>query len=96
MNRTALFAALAFAVAAPAFAQQAAPQNAPIAETPTADAPAASGMATTGHSTTVYHGPHRYAMHTRGGAGDPKIVDHSADTLVVTPTHTTITIPPPR
>lgn len=95
MKRIPLYAALAFAVVTPAFAQQEAPQNPPVATTPTADAPPASGMTNTGHSTTVYHGPHRYAMHTRGRAGDPPIIDHSADTLVVTPTHTTITIPPP-
>lgn len=95
MKHIALYAGLAFAVAAPAFAQDAR-QNAPVTDMPTADAPAASGMATTGHSTTVYHGPHRYPLHTRGRAGDPPIVDHSADTLAVTPTHTTITIPPPR
>lgn len=47
----------------------------------------------TGHSDTVYHGPHRYPMKQRGKhAGDPPIIDHSMDTLVVEPTHSTITI----
>ena len=46
-----------------------------------------------GYSEAVYHGPHRYAMQERGRhPGDPPIIDHSADTLVVEPTHSTITV----
>jgi len=47
------------------------------------------------HTTTQYHGPHRYPQKTRGRAGDPPVIDHSMDTLVVEPTKTTITIPAP-
>jgi len=47
------------------------------------------------HTTTQYHGPHRYPQTTRGRAGDPPVIDHSMDTLVVEPTKTTITIPAP-
>ena len=100
MKHIALYAGLALAIAAPAFAQDAAqeatqeaPQNAPVSNMPTGDTPAAA-TTSTHHSTTTYHGPHKYPMHTRGRAGDPKIVDHSADTLVVEPTHTTVTVPP--
>jgi hypothetical protein len=54
--------------------------------------PADNTLSSTGHSTTVYHGPHRYPLHSRGRAGDPPIIDHSDDTLPVEPTHSTITI----
>ena len=47
------------------------------------------------HTTTTYHGAHRYPAQTRGRAGDPKVIDHSADTLVVEPTHSTITVTAP-
>jgi hypothetical protein len=47
------------------------------------------------HTPTQYHGPHRYPAKTRGRAGDPPVIDHSMDTLVVEPTKTTITIPAP-
>ena len=46
------------------------------------------------HTTTSYHGPHRYPGKTRGRAGDPPVIDHSADTLVVEPTHSTVTVGP--
>ena len=45
------------------------------------------------HTTTSYHGAHRYPTRTRGRAGDPPVIDHSADTLVVEPTHSTVTVP---
>ena len=56
---------------------------------------AAAQASTTGHSTQVYHGPHRYPAKTKGREGDPPVIDHSMDTLVVEPTSTTITIPAP-
>lgn len=87
MRRIAMFTALALVFGAPAFAQEA-PQD----PEPMSDAQADIHMATSGHSTQVYHGPHRYPMRTRGRAGDPPIVDHSADTLIVEPTRSSITI----
>jgi hypothetical protein len=101
--KLALITATALAFAAPAFAQYAtpAPQNPPIATTPTAgeqtpvQTPVQAGdttLSTTGHSRYVYHGPHAYPLHSRGGPGDPRIIDHSDDTLVVEPTHSSATI----
>jgi hypothetical protein len=95
MKGIALSASLALALVAPAFAQNAAQTDPEQNPPPTADQPAAKTQPAGFHSTTVYHGPHRYPRHTRGRAGDPPIVDHSADTLVVEPTHSTITIAPP-
>ena len=45
------------------------------------------------HTPSQYHGPHRYPSTTRGREGDPAVIDHSMDTLVVDPPVTTITIP---
>lgn len=45
------------------------------------------------HTPNAYHGPHRYPAKTAGRAGDPPVIDHSMDTLVVEPTVTSITIP---
>jgi hypothetical protein len=46
-----------------------------------------------GHSDTVHHGPHRNPMKEKGKhPGDPPIIDHSMDTLIVEPTHSSITI----
>jgi hypothetical protein len=64
-----------------------APTSGPM---PPADAEAAHSV----HNTHVYHGAHRYPAKTRGGSGDPRIVDHSDDHLVVEPTSTTVTIQP--
>jgi hypothetical protein len=51
---------------------------------------------TSGMSTKVYHGPHRYPMREKGHRpGDPPIIDHSADTLIVEPTHSTVTVTAP-
>lgn len=84
MKRIALFAGLAFVLAAQSFAQ----------DVPT-PAPASDTLSATGHSTTVYHGPHNYPMIERGHQpGDPPIIDHRADSLLVEPTHSTITILP--
>lgn len=97
MKRIAIFAGLAFAIASPAFAQQT-PTTPP---TPQEEADAAKArqdaqLRTTGHSTTVYHGPHQYPAVERGKrAGDPPVIDHRADTLIVEPTVTTVTIMPP-
>lgn len=95
MKRIALTASLALALAAPAFAQDTSQTMPPEeSETSTSDAQTNNTQATTGHSTTVYHGPHHYPMKTRGRAGDPPIIDHSKDALIVEPTHSTITIVP--
>ena len=96
MKRIVLAASLALALAAPALAQDAT-QTMPPEKNPTTthEAEMDDTHATSGHSTTVYHGPHRYPMRTRGGQGDPRIVDHSADTLIVEPTRSTITVMPP-
>jgi hypothetical protein len=88
MKCIALVSGLALVFSASAFAQEA-PQNPPVAEAKVSSNPAPPGHY---HSLTVYHGPHRYPMKTRGRAGDPRIVDHSADTLIVEPTHSTITV----
>ena len=99
--KLALFTATALAFATPAFAQYAnpAPQNPPVTTTPTAGSHAHAdakaddtSLSTSGHSRTVYHGPHAYPMTSRGGPGDPAIIDHSMDTLVVEPTRSTATI----
>ena len=103
MNRLILAASLVLAFGASSFAYAqnmpqtttddpapttaAAPTTGPM---PPADAEAAHSM----HSTHRYHGAHHYPARTRGGAGDPRIVDHSADHLVVEPTHTTVTVQP--
>lgn len=95
MKRIALATSLVLALSAPAFAQT----NQTTAEEEAARAEAERAAENTTkrpgfHSTTVYHGPHRYPMKTRGRAGDPPIIDHSMDTLVVEPTSTRITIVP--
>jgi hypothetical protein len=104
MNRLSLAASLLLAFGASSYAcaqdmpqtttDDPAPMTTKTAPTtgpmPPADAEAASSV----HTTHVYHGAHRYPMKTRGGRGDPRIVDHSADRLVVEPTHTTVTIQP--
>lgn len=92
-----LIASLALAFAAPAFAQDV-PQSPPpeSEQAQPANPPTDDTLAKTGHSTTVYHGPHRYPARERGRqAGDPPIIDHSADTLIVEPTHSTVTVMPP-
>lgn len=92
-----LIAGLALAFAAPAFAQDV-PTNPPpeTEQAPPATPPADDTLSSTGHSTTVYHGPHRYPARERGHqAGDPPIIDHSADSLIVEPTHSTMTVMPP-
>ena len=101
MKTIALSTGLAIAFAAPAFAQDA--QEDPlVSEHATADSLQVEGtLSSTGHSTTVYHGPHDYPLYTHGRAGDPAIIDHSCDTLIVEPTHSTITMtlttdPPPQ
>ena len=95
--KLALLTATALAFATPAFAQYAnpAPQNPPVTTTPTAGSQAQAddtSLSTSGHSRYVYHGPHAYPMTSRGGPGDPAIIDHSKDTLVVEPTRSTVTI----
>ena len=89
-------AGLALALAAGAAHAQAGP--APSAPA-SSQQEAAARAAVSGHTTQAYHGPHRYPAKTKGGDGDPPVVDHSMDTLVVEPTHSTITImvpSPPR
>jgi uncharacterized membrane protein len=72
-----------------------APMEAPAPSPTPAPAPAMDAPSTNGHSTTVYHGPHRYPMTERGHQpGDPPIIDHRSDSLIVEPTHSTITIQP--
>jgi hypothetical protein len=85
-----LLIAAGFALAASAVqAQQGPAPPAPATSQQEAEARAS----VRGHSDTVYHGPHRYPMKEKGKhPGDPPIIDHRADTLVVEPTHSTITI----
>jgi len=91
MNRLLIAAGLALAATA-VHAQEGPYPKAP----PTSQQEAQAAAATPGHSTTVYHGPHRYPMKEHGkSAGDPPVIDHSADTLVVEPTHSTVTITVP-
>lgn len=87
MNRLLIAAGLALAVTA----VNAQDGPAPIAP-PTSQEEAEAQARVSGHTTQVYHGPHRYPATTKGRAGDPPIVDHSMDTLVVEPTRSTITI----
>jgi hypothetical protein len=61
--------------------------------TATDDTKSAGAVSSSGHSENVYHGPHRYPKTTKGRAGDPPVIDHSADTLIVEPPISTITIP---
>jgi len=45
------------------------------------------------HGELAYQSPQRYAARHRGRrAGDPPVIDHSMDTLVVEPTQSSITI----
>ncbi len=91
MNRLLIAAGLTLAVTA-VHAQEAPAPAAPATSQQEAEAQAA----TTGHSTTVYPGPHRYPAKERGKrAGDPPIIDHSADTLVVEPTVSSFTVAAP-
>jgi hypothetical protein len=101
MNRLLIAAGLALAVTAAHAQETPAPPAPPTSQQegpapsapPTSPQEAEAAAATTGHSTTVYHGPHKYPMKEKGQrAGDPPIIDHSADTLVVEPTHSTITV----
>lgn len=93
MDRLALACSMALGFAAPATAQYA-PQNPPITNQPTGSEEAAKHLPPGHkHSTTVYHGPHRYLLFEKGRRpGDPPIIDHRYDTLIVEPTHSTITI----
>jgi hypothetical protein len=71
-------------------------QSGPAPAAPaTSQQEAQARAAVSGHTPLVYHGPHRYPSKTRGRAGDPPVIDHSMDTLVVEPTHSTITITVP-
>lgn len=97
MKRIVLCTGLALALAAPAFAQDVGETPTPetIPETPT-DEMENAGAVSTGESEAVYQGPQRSARKTRGRVkGDPPIIDHSADTLIVEPPRSTITIIPP-
>ena len=68
-------------------------QSGPAPSAPATSQQEAEAQATTkGHSTTVYHGPHRYPAKSKGKAGDPPVIDHSMDTLIVEPPRSTITI----
>lgn len=64
-----------------------------MTEQPIADpAPMPTASTKSGHSTTVYHGPHNHKGQHRGHAGDPAMIDHSADSLIVQPTSTKVTV----
>jgi aconitase B len=81
-----LAASLTLAFATTAFAQDAAPA-APAspadASAPASDAPAMK-----------HHAKKHKAMHHHGHvAGDPAVIDHSGDHMVVTPTESKITVP---
>jgi hypothetical protein len=91
MNRLLIAAGLALAATA-VQAQEGPAPSAPV----TSQQEAQARASVSGHSDTVYHGPHRYPMKEKGKhPGDPPIIDHSADTLVVEPTHSTITVTVP-
>ena len=91
MKRLIIAAGLALAVTA-VHGQEAPAPTAPPTAPPTSEQEAQAQAQTSGHTTQAYHGPHRYPAKTKGRAGDPPIIDHSMDTLVVEPTHSTITI----
>jgi hypothetical protein len=91
MKRLLISAGIALAAAA-VHAQESPAPSAPATSQQEAEARAS----VTGHTDQVYHGPHRYPMKERGKhAGDPPIIDHSMDTLVVEPTHSSITVTTP-
>jgi hypothetical protein len=49
------------------------------------------------HGELAYQSPHRHAAGNRSRrAGDPPVIDHSMDTLVVEPTQSSITILSPE
>jgi hypothetical protein len=88
MKRLLMAAGLAFAVSA-VHAQES-PAPSALANS---QHEAEAQVSVSGHADLVYHGPHRYPMKEKGRhAGDPPIIDHSADTLVVEPTHSSITL----
>ena len=88
MKRMLIAAGIALAATA-VHAQEGPAPSAPATSRQEAQARASVG----GHSDQAYHGPHRYPMKERGKhAGDPPIIDHSMDTLVVEPTHSSITV----
>jgi len=91
VKRLVIAAGLALAVTA-VHAQEGPAPSAPATSKQEAEARAS----VSGHTDMAYHGPHRYPMKEKGKhAGDPPIIDHSADTLVVEPTHSTITVTTP-
>ena len=82
-------ASLTLAFATTAFAQDAAPA-APAAPTD-ASAKASDGMPM---ATKKHHARKHRAMHHHGHvAGDPAVIDHSDDKMVVTPTESKINMP---
>ena len=84
-----LAAGLTLAFATTAFAQDAAPAS--PASPADASAPASSGMPVA----TKHHAKKHHAMKHHGHvAGDPAVVDHSDDKMVVTPTESKVTLPP--
>jgi nitrate reductase cytochrome c-type subunit len=86
--RTLLAVSLALAFAAGAYAQD----NSPAANAPADAAPAAStdkAASDTHHHAMKKH----HARHHGHAPGDPPVVDHSDDHLIVTPTETRIAVP---